>query len=60
MIINKHLGRRYCEFLQTENKRLNDASKMVHTSQLNFLERNEAKYYEQEENDANKVKRFNF
>ncbi|KAG9291287.1 hypothetical protein G9A89_021789 [Geosiphon pyriformis] len=41
-------------FLQTGNERLNDASKMVHKSHLNFLERKEAKYYEQKENDANK------
>ncbi|CAG8476881.1 10091_t:CDS:2 [Paraglomus brasilianum] len=38
-------------FLQTGNERLNDTSKMVHKSQLNFME--------QKVKDANKVKRFN-
>ncbi|CAI2179326.1 16317_t:CDS:2, partial [Funneliformis geosporum] len=47
------------DFLQTGNERLNDTSKMVHKSQLNFLERNEAKKsrideQEKEAEDANK------
>ncbi|CAG8688795.1 9691_t:CDS:2, partial [Funneliformis caledonium] len=46
-------------FLQTGNERLNDTSKIVHKSQLNFLERNEAKKsrideQEKEAEDANK------
>lgn len=46
-------------FLQTGNERLNDTSKMVHKSQLNFLERNETKKSriderEKEAEDANK------
>lgn len=50
------------DFLQTGNERLNDASKMVHKSQLNFLERNEAKRSrideeEKKAEDANKVKK---
>lgn len=49
-------------FLQTGNERLNDTSKMVHKSQLNFLERNEVKKsrideQEKEAKDANKVKK---
>jgi len=48
-------------FLQTGNERLNDTSKMVHKSQLNFLERNEAKRSrideEKEAEDTNKVKK---
>ncbi|CAB5389647.1 unnamed protein product [Rhizophagus irregularis] len=48
-------------FLQTGNERLNDTSKMVHKSQLNFLERDEAKRSrideeEKEAEDANKNK----